>query len=80
MNISVNNQCVFYFFPVLGPRLVISFITLIHIVCCRKILHQTMWMGFVFVLNLFPDKCKCDYNRDYFKCNRNRLHYDFVYL
>jgi len=29
-----------------------------------------MQMGFVFVLKMFQDNC----NRDYFQCNRNRLH------
>jgi len=38
IKVSVNNQFVFFFFPVLNPcRLVISFIVLIHIVCCLKI-------------------------------------------
>ena len=61
-NISVTN--VFFRLLVVDPyRLVISFIALIHIVCCLKIwLHQTMPMGFVFVLKMFQDKC----NRDYF--------------
>ena len=42
-NISANNQCHFHF-AVFNPcKLVISFITFIHIVCCLKIhLHQTM--------------------------------------
>jgi len=29
-----------------------------------------MQMGLVFFLRMFRDKC----NRDYFQCNRNRLH------
>jgi len=73
----------FFFFPVLDPyRLIILFNALSHIVCCLKMyLHQTMQMGFVFVLKMFKDKCNRDCNRDYFQCNRNgnRLHYDFVY-
>jgi len=62
-------------------RLVISFIALmIHIVCCLKIyLHQTMQMGFVFVLKMFQGKCNRDCNCDYFQRNRNRLHCDFLY-
>jgi len=50
------------------------FIALIHI-----ILHQTMQMGFVFILKMFQDKCNCDYNCDSFQCYRNQLHCDFVY-
>jgi len=44
---------------VLDPyRLVISFIALIHIVCCLKIyLHKTMQIGFAFFLRMFQDKC-----------------------
>jgi len=59
---------------VLDPyRLEISFIAFINIVCCLKIyLHQTMHMGFVFVLKMFQDECNRDCNRDYFQCNRNR--------
>jgi len=41
--------------------------------------HQTMQMSFVFVLKMFPDKFNRDCNRDYFQCNRNRLHCDFAY-
>jgi len=38
-----------------------------------------MQMGFVFDLKMFQDKCHRDCNRDYFWCNRNRLHCDFVH-
>jgi len=73
MNISVNNQYLFFFFPVRDPyRSVISFIALIHIVCCLKIYLQTMQMGFVFFLRMFQDKCNRDCNGDYFQCNRNQ--------
>jgi len=66
---------------VLDPyRFVISFIAFIHIVYCLKIyLHQTIQMGFVFVLKMLQDKCNRDCNRDYFQCNPNRLHCDFIY-
>jgi len=68
---------------VLDPyKLVISFIAFINIVWCLKIyLHQTMHMGFVFVLKMFQDECNRDCNGDYFQCNRNRnrLDCDFVY-
>jgi len=59
---------------VLDPyRLVISFIAFINCVRCLKIyLHQTMQMGFVFVLKMFQDRCNHDYKCDYFQCNRNR--------
>jgi len=61
-------------------RLVISFTAFINIVCCLKTyLHQTMQIGFVFVLKMHQDKCNRDCNRDYFQCNRNWLHCDFVY-
>jgi len=61
-------------------RLVISFIAFINIVCClKRYLHQTMKMGFVFVLKMFQDKGNQDCNHDYFQCNRNRLDCDFVY-
>jgi len=55
------------FFPVLDLyRLVISFIAFIHILCCLKIyLHQTIQMGFVFLLKMFEDKCNHDCIRDY---------------
>jgi len=36
-----------------------------------------MQMGFVFILKMFQDKCNRDCSRDYFQCNRNRLHCDF---
>jgi len=59
---------------VLDPyRLAISFIALIHTVCCLKTyLHKTMQMGFVFCLRMFQDKCNRDCNRDYL--HRNQLH------
>jgi len=38
-----------------------------------------MQMGFVFFLSMFQEKCNRDCNRDYFQCNGNRLHCDFVY-
>jgi len=71
----------FLFFPVLNPcRLVILFIAIIHIVCCLKLyLRETTQMGFVFFLRMFQDKCNRGCNRDYFQCNRNRLHCYFVY-
>jgi len=64
------------FFPVLDPyKLAISLIAFINIVCClKKYIHQNMQMRFVFVLKMFQDKCNRDCNRDYFQCNRNRLH------
>jgi len=50
-------------------RLVISFIAFINVVRCLKIyLHQTMQMGFVFVLKMFQDKCNRDCNREYLQC------------
>jgi len=66
---------------VLDPyRLEISFIALIHMVCCLKIyLQKTVQMGFVFFLRMLQDKCKRDCNRDYLQCNRDRWHCDFVY-
>jgi len=72
----------FFFFPVLDPyRVAILFIALIHIVYCMKIyLHQTMQMGFIFVLKMFQDKCNRDRYRDCFQCNRNRLHCYIVIL
>jgi len=36
-----------------------------------------MQMGCVFFLRMPEDKSNCDCNRDYFQCNRNRLHCDF---
>jgi len=60
--------------------LVISFIAFVNIVCSLKIyLHQTMQMGFVLVLKMFQDKRNRDCDRDYFQCNRNRLHCDHDY-
>ena len=44
----------------------------------NPIIHPTIQIGFVFVLKMFQDKCNRDCNRDYFQCNRNRLHCDFV--
>jgi len=55
----------------------ILFIALIHIV--KTYLHQTVQIVFLFVLKMFQDKCNRDCNCDYFQCNLNRLHCDFVY-
>jgi len=55
-------------------KLVISFIAFINIVSCLKIyLHQTMHMGFVFVLKTFQDKCNRDCNRDRFVITFNAI-------
>jgi len=68
----------FFFFPVLDPyRLVISFIALIHIVCCLKMyFHQRSnhVKEYCFLLEVFQDKCNRDCSRDYFQCCRIRLH------
>jgi len=39
-----------------------------------------MQIGIVFVPKMFQDKYNRDCNRDYFKCDRNRLLCDFVYI
>jgi len=64
----------FFIFPVLDHyKLVILFITFIHIVCCLKIyVHQIIQTGFVFFLRMFQDKCNRDCNCDYLQCDRNR--------
>jgi len=36
---------------------------------------QTKKMGFAFFLRIIPNNC----NREYFHCNRLRLHCDFVH-
>jgi len=72
----------FLFFPVHNPcRLVISFIVFIRIVYCLKLYVNVTCtqMGFVFFLRMFQDKCNRDCNRDYFQCNRNRLHF-FLFI
>jgi len=73
----------FFFFPSILDRyrLVILFIALIHYICCLKMyLHQTLQMGFVFVLKMFQNKCNRDCNRDYFQwnCNHNQKHNEKV--
>jgi len=45
----------------------------------EKYLQQTMPMCCAFFLRMSEDKSKRDCNRDYFQCNRNRLHCDFDY-
>jgi len=65
------------FFLVLNPyRLVISFIAFIRIECylniCSRLLTSNHADGSFWGC---LDKC----NRDYFQCNHNRLHCDFVY-
>jgi len=45
----------------------------------ERILTSKHANGFVFFLRMSQDKCNRNCNRDYFQCNRNRFHCDFVY-
>ena len=71
----------FFFFAVLNLyRLIISFIAFIHIVRCLKLyLREATQMDLIAFLRMFQNKCDRDCNRDYFQCNRNQIHYHFVY-
>jgi len=75
-NFSVNNWCDFSLSR--PQRLVISFIAFIHIVCCLNIPTAYIKLDLFSFWWCFKTNVILDWNRDYFQCNCNLLHCDFV--